>query len=102
MLSVIENKQTALEELCAEHQVKRLELFGSATQERFDPASSDLDFLVEFMPVSPARHAQCYFGLLQALEELFDCRIDLVETSELSNPYFLEAIAPTRRVLYEP
>ena len=102
MLSLIEEKLGALRQLCAGYQVKQLELFGSATQERFEQGTSDLDFLVEFLPTSPVRRAECYFGLLKAFEELFGCCIDLTETSGLSNPYFLEAIAPTRRVLYGP
>ena len=49
------------------YRVRKLELFGSAASDRFDPATSDLDFLVEFDVVPPAEHARCYFGLLFAL-----------------------------------
>jgi hypothetical protein len=43
-----------LRRLCAAHGVLRLELFGSAAREDFDPAGSDFDFLVEFGESSPA------------------------------------------------
>jgi hypothetical protein len=46
------------------HHVGRLELFGSATSSDFDPTESDLDFLVEFAPLSPSQKADAYFGLL--------------------------------------
>jgi predicted nucleotidyltransferase len=34
----IEPRREALERLCREHGVQRLELFGSAASDRFDPA----------------------------------------------------------------
>ena len=36
--------------LCARYGVARLELTGSAARDDFDPATSDVDFLVEFLP----------------------------------------------------
>ena len=87
--------------LCDKHRVLKLELFGSAASgEDFDPETSDLDFLVEFQPMSPGEHADAYFGLLENLQDLFQCRIDLVEIKAVSNPYFLESIERTRRVVY--
>jgi predicted nucleotidyltransferase len=37
--------------------VRRLSLFGSATDERFDPERSDVDVLVEFEKMKPSEHA---------------------------------------------
>ena len=50
MISLIENKRTVLTDLCRRFGVRRLELFGSAATDAFDPSRSDLDFLVEFLP----------------------------------------------------
>ena len=36
--------------LCREFGVIRLEVFGSAVTPRYDPATSDIDFLVEYPP----------------------------------------------------
>ena len=80
--------------------MKALELFGSATGDRFDPATSDLDFLVDYEEIPPRDHAACYFGLLFSLEELFGRQVDLVELSAVRNPYFLQAIAKDRVLLY--
>ena len=68
--------------------------------DRFDPAHSDIDFLVEFELLAEGQHADAYFGLLEALESLFSRHIDLVMTRAIRNPYFLEAIQPTRTLLY--
>jgi len=100
MTTQIEMKHEQIEELCTRYRVRKLELFGSAVSDRFDPATSDLDFLVEFAPVPPSEHARCYFGLLFALMDLFGRNVDLVETAAIRNPYFLRAIAKDRVVLY--
>lgn len=77
----------ALYELCLEHRVRRLALFGSATRDDFDPARSDLDLVVEFQPMPPTEHAQHFFALLEALRELFHRPVDLVESIAVRNPY---------------
>jgi predicted nucleotidyltransferase len=100
MVSIIESKREELARLCVRYHVCRLELFGSAAGQRFDPSRSDLDFLVEFRDVPPGEHADCYFGLLEALESLFGRRIDLVEAKAIDNPYFLAGIGLEREVLY--
>ena len=96
----IEKKRAALEDLCVQYQVERLELFGSATGKDFDSNTSDLDFLVEFISSSPQEHARCYFGLLEALPDLFERSIDLVETKAITNPYFIQSINQNRTLLY--
>jgi predicted nucleotidyltransferase len=79
--------------------VQRLTLFGSAATARFDPASSDLDFLVEF-DANPAGLADRYFGLLEALEVLFQRPVDLVETRAITNEYFRAGVARASELLY--
>jgi predicted nucleotidyltransferase len=80
--------------------VLRLELFGSAATDRFDPKSSDLDFLVEFESASHRELADHYFGLLEELEALFQRPVDLVMTRAIKNPYFLLGIERSRTLLY--
>jgi predicted nucleotidyltransferase len=46
MIGLIEQNRLALQRLCAEYRVARLEVFGSAVTGEFDPARSDLDLLV--------------------------------------------------------
>ena len=101
MIALIEKNQAALEPLCAQYRVRRLELFGSAlTDDRFDDADSDLDFLVEFLPLEPGQRADAYFGLLEALETLFQRPVDLVVTQAIKNPYFLQRLDRERELLY--
>jgi uncharacterized protein len=92
--------KTDLVRLCREHHVRRLELFGSAAAGRDRPGNSDLDFLVEFEPMPPGTYAGAYFGLLESLEALFNRPVDLTVSSAIKNPYFREAVARTKALLY--
>ena len=101
MFRTIEENRGELARLCAFHGVLRLSLFGSATTDRFDPEQSDLDFLVEFKPMSPEERADHYFGLTEDLQALFGISIDLVESAPIRNPFFRAAVEETRISLYD-
>jgi hypothetical protein len=61
---------------------------------------SDLDFLVEFASPPSGGYADAYFGLVQSLEELFGKPVDLVVSSTIRNPFFLQSLERTRTLLY--
>ncbi len=100
VMNQITEQQPQIEALCHQNQVARLELFGSATGERFDPATSDLDFLVEFAIDTPQGAADRFFDLKAGLSDLFGRTVDLVDFATIQNPYFLEAIAASRLKIY--
>lgn len=101
MITLIAENQTTLDQLCEQYHVRRLELFGSALHEdRFDRAKSDMDFLVEFLPLESGQRADTYFGLREALAALFQRPVDLVVTKAIKNPYFLQALDRERELLY--
>jgi hypothetical protein len=101
MIRLIEDNREAIKDLCTRYQVRRLEVFGSAlTVKSFHTERSDVDFLVEFLPLRQGEYADTYFGLLEALEELFDRHVDLVMAGAIKNPYFLESVNRNRKVLY--
>ena len=100
MQEAIRQHKAELAELCRRFHVQRLELFGSAATSAFDPGRSDLDFLITFGDLQEGQYADSYFGLLEALEELFRRPVDIVVASAITNPYFLEGIKPTRTLVY--
>jgi len=100
MIREIEEQRTAIENLCRRFRVHRLELFGSAAAGVFNPQSSDLDFLVEFDALQANEYADAYFGLLEALTNLFRRHVDLVVAQSVKNPYLRESIQRSRRLLY--
>jgi predicted nucleotidyltransferase len=100
MYQVIEQKRQELESICRRHRVERIELFGSAAGEGFDPERSDLDFLVSFQELGLNQYADAYFGLKEDLEALFQRPVDLVVASAIQNPYFRQAVDSTRMLVY--
>ncbi|MCE7903165.1 MAG: DNA polymerase III subunit beta [Gammaproteobacteria bacterium PRO9] len=100
MQSFIESKRSEVEQMCRRLAVRRLELFGSAVRDDFDPVASDLDFLVEFDADSTVPALEQYFGLKEELEALFGRPVDLVMPRAVSNPYVRAEIERDRRLLY--
>ena len=96
MIAEISSHREELEQLCRRFHVRRLDLFGSASSDDFNPARSDLDFLVEFEP--EASSFDIYFGLKESLEALFGRSVDLVESSAIRNPYFKASVEQFSRV----
>jgi predicted nucleotidyltransferase len=100
MIDLLEQHRASVERLCRLHQVRRLDVFGSAARGDFDPASSDLDFLVEFEPLGWQGFSNRYFGLLHGLEDLFKRDIDLVDVAAVRNPLFLDVATKTRERIF--
>lgn len=98
--STIMAKQAEIAALCRLNQVARLDLFGSATQPTFDPATSDFDFAVEFAVETTEGAADRFFGLKQGLSNMLGRTVDLIDIKAIKNPYFLKAIAPNRLTIY--
>ena len=86
--------------LCRQHGVDRLDLFGSAAGDGFDPARSDIDFIVEFSPEAAPAIFQHYFALKASLEALLERSVDLVMAGAMRNPYFIDSVRKTRRPIY--
>ncbi len=101
MIQLLEKRRHQLVKLCEKFKVKNFYVFGSAAiQGKFNPRHSDIDFLVEFEEMDAAEHAECYFSLLEHLQDLFHRRIDLVEINAVANPYLRRSIAKTKIKLY--
>ena len=100
VIPLIEDNRAAIEALCKRYHVVRLEAFGSAANETFDPQSADLDFLVEFAPDAPTRPFRQYFDFLAELKRLFGREVELMEVRAMRNPYFIKSVNATRKVVY--
>lgn len=92
MDAIVSKYKPQLAHLGAAYGVKRLEVFGSAARNDFDPATSDLDFLVECADSGYIGAFDRYVGVKEGLEQLFKRSVDLVEMRAIKNPYFYQAI----------
>ncbi len=101
MVAIIDSRLNELENLCRQHRVRRLEVFGSAADGTFDPDRSDIDFLVDFLPFKPGTAFDTYFGLLEDLESLFGRKVDLVDHESIHNPFVLRRVNESRKLVYD-
>ena len=99
MTGVLENKRQAIAAACMRHGVVRLDVFGSALRDDFNPDESDLDLLVEFGPMEPYARVDAYFGMLEELRAELGLEIDLVMVGAVKNPYIARDIERTRQIL---
>ena len=103
MISAVEDKRAQIAGLCRRYGVERLDLFGSAASDAFDPETSDLDFVVSFERRDPPDLFGRYFGLEEDLEALFGREVDLVMEGALKRSRRFAANVEASRVpLYGP
>lgn len=97
--TLLEMHRGEIEALCRRYHVSRLRLFGSATTGSWDPASSDLDFLVEYKPESrELAPLERLVGLQLALESLLGRQVDVVDWDAARNPFFRESAAAAEQI----
>jgi predicted nucleotidyltransferase len=101
MISLIQQTQPHIAILCRKYDVDRLYLFGSAATGTFDPAHSDLDFVVSFRHRTPSgEYASRYLGLAEDLERLLKRSVDLITTEAIHNLYFRQELEASRQLIY--
>lgn len=101
---LITSKRDEITALCREYGVAKLEVFGSVMTDEFDPKTSDVDFVVRFLPTNGlADWLDRRNGLQAALSSLLGRDADLVEseTGVFKDPYFRRWADPTRRVIVD-
>src|SRR5690242_4801486 len=100
MQPIVAERKEEIAAICRRFAVRRLEVFGSAARDDFDPAKSDVDFLVEFELDSKPDLFGTYFPLKDALEALFGRKVDLLMTGAVENPYLRAAIDRSRETVF--
>jgi uncharacterized protein len=100
MQNLIDPHREEIQRLCHQFGVQRLDLFGSAADDSFDPQRSDIDFVVDFGPGAQPELFNRYFGLNEALAALLGRKVDLVMAGAMVNPYFIASVSRTRQPVY--
>ncbi|MCB0844004.1 MAG: nucleotidyltransferase domain-containing protein, partial [Bacteroidetes bacterium] len=76
-------------------------VFGSVLRNDFRK-TSDIDFLVSFDEVNMTvrEYLDYLFFLKKDLENLFQRKVDLIEYEALKNPYMIEEIDNTKKLIF--
>ncbi len=100
MNKIIQEKLSAIKELCQRYKVQSLHVFGSVNTPRFTE-QSDIDLLIDFKPsLSIDEYTDNYFTLLDKFTKLFKRKIDLVTRRSLHNPFFIKDIEQSKLLIY--
>lgn len=100
MISLISDNTDAIAALCRRFGIRKLDLFGSASTGTFDPATSDLDFIVDLGGYEPGVTRR-FLRFADALENLLGRKVDLLTEEQIRNPYFRYAVEQSREVVHE-
>lgn len=104
MIAAIEQNLDAIRALCRRYGVSRLEVFGSAATDEFDPARSDIDFLIDYAADTDlGPWLKHYFALKHRLESLLERPVDIVmaDAPAMNSPHFHREAEKTRKVIYD-
>jgi predicted nucleotidyltransferase len=99
-MNMIEKYKNQIQQLCIDHNVKQLFVFGSVLTNEFND-ESDIDLIVEFEKMDPIEYMENYFNMKFSLEDLFKRKIDLLENQSISNPIFQKVIDKNKELVYD-
>jgi predicted nucleotidyltransferase len=100
MQPFIAEKRAEIADLCRKYHVVRLSIFGSATRDDFDPASSDIDVIVEFGDLPINGYLDNKSALRDELTKRLGRKVDLLTWKSVTNPYLLRAIEADQQMIY--
>ena len=98
----------ALRDLCIQHRIRELYLFGSAASDdgSFDPSRSDIDLLVDFIDDDLGPWLKKYFAFKHDCESLLGRGVDLMMLGALrgpnsrTSPYFRSVVESSKVPVY--
>lgn len=100
-MNIIQSNIQRIFDLCKKHKVKSLAVFGSILTDKFNDRS-DVDLLVDFDTTDHEKwdYVTNYFNFRDALERLFNRKVDLIEAGGLRNKYFIANVNRTKQIIY--
>jgi predicted nucleotidyltransferase len=99
-MNLVEKNIDVLIDLCKQHKVKELYIFGSILTPRFSD-SSDIDLLVQFDNVDLLDYFDNYMDFKEKLETLLDRPVDLLENQAIRNPIFRQVLDRGKKLVYD-
>lgn len=101
LIDSIQNKESDFLAICKSHQVKSLYAFGSSLTDQFNPATSDIDLLIEIDTNDPIERGEHLMSIWDKLETFFQRKVDLLTNSSIKNPILRDNINATKTLIYD-
>ncbi|MFM1799361.1 MAG: hypothetical protein RLZZ117_1639 [Cyanobacteriota bacterium] len=87
----------AIADACRRRHVARMDVFGSVLRPDYRPGESDIDLLVEFLPLDPGSLYKACFALLNDLRLALASQVDLVMADAVRNPCIKQSIEASKQ-----
>lgn len=97
---LIENRREQFLDLCLQHKVVSLFVFGSYAKGNESP-DSDVDLLVDIVENDPVQKGELLMSFWDALETFFKRKVDLLTPNSLRNPYLKKDIDESKRLVFD-
>ena len=98
-MKLIDDNKQKLDQICIDHNVKQLYLFGSILTDKFKK-DSDIDMLIQFSTMDLNNYFDNYMDFKEKMESLFNRPIDLVENQAIKNPIFRKVVDREKLLIY--
>jgi predicted nucleotidyltransferase len=98
-MKLIDDNKQKLNDLCVQHHVEQMHLFGSILTENFND-NSDIDILIQFSKMDLKDYFDNYMDFKESLEQLFNRPVDLVENQAIKNPVFRKVVDREKQLIY--
>ncbi|HOU46823.1 MAG TPA: nucleotidyltransferase domain-containing protein [Chitinophagales bacterium] len=98
-MNIIQQNQSIINQLCTQHNVKTMYVFGSVLTNHFN-ANSDVDLLVKFNDFDLTKYFINYTNLKESLENILHKKVDLIEEQTLKNPILIRSINNNKQLIY--
>jgi uncharacterized protein len=99
MIALIDQQRDAIAQLCREHGIRRLAVFGSAAKGTWRLGESDIDVLIH-LDDGPGVGRR-YMRFSAALEQLLDAPVDIVTERSVDSHWFREELENTAVPIYD-
>ena len=100
MVNIISANIEVLRQFFKKNKIERVYVFGSAVSGDFNE-NSDMDFLIKFQAgLDPLEKGELWWNLHDTLRDFFNREIDIVTENSLKNPYFIEELDKTKKLIY--
>jgi predicted nucleotidyltransferase len=100
MIPLLEDNRDAIADLCRQYGVRKLTVFGSAVNGTWDPARSDIDFVIDLGIYDPDVTWRL-LGFGAAMEDLLGHEVSLVTQRSLRTPRFRHEVLSTMEVMID-
>jgi len=98
-MKMIDDNKQKLNQICIDHNVKKLYLFGSILTDKFKD-DSDIDMLIQFSAMDLNNYFDNYMDFKEKMELLFNRSVDLAENQAIKNPIFRKVADREKQLIY--